>query len=159
MKNLTTTLCLTIAVLLGSVGVSWGAEKRIELSCQHVMTYFPRTHTSKKGTSHKLAFTIFPDSKIITGGSKSKYSSWASGVPGTVYGLGLAHEKYGSMPWDILIYPSVNLAKYGFKLDYHNVKILNSERYRNFFSLDQVYGIFLNQSHLTQHQALPAVPQ
>jgi len=74
--------------------------------------------------------------EVILG--KSKYSSWASGVPGTVYGLGLAHEKYGSMPWDILIYPSVNLAKYGFKLDYHNVKILNSERYRNFLSLDQV---------------------
>ena len=27
MKNLTTTLCLTIAVLLGSMGVSWSEKK------------------------------------------------------------------------------------------------------------------------------------
>jgi gamma-glutamyltranspeptidase/glutathione hydrolase len=32
----------------------------------------------------------------------------------------------------------VNLAKYGFKLDYHNVKILNSERYKNFLSFDPI---------------------
>ena len=69
---------------------------------------------------------------------KSKYTSWASGVPGTVYGLGLAHEKYGSIPWENLVYPSVNLAKYGFKLDYHNVKILNSDRYKSFLSFDTV---------------------
>ena len=26
---------------------------------------------------------------------KSRYTSWAAGVPGTVYGLGYAHKKYG----------------------------------------------------------------
>ena len=69
---------------------------------------------------------------------KSRYSSLSSGVPGTVYGLGYAHEKYGSMPWSTLIYPSINLAKYGFKLDYHNMELLNSERYRKLLSSDPV---------------------
>ena len=45
----------------------------------------------------------------------SRYSSSSSGVPGTVYGLGYAHEKYGTQPWSTLIYPSINLAKYTVK--------------------------------------------
>ena len=76
------------------------------------------------------------NNNVIPG--KSKYTSWASGVPGTVYGLGLAHEKYGTIAWETLIYPSVNLAKYGFSLDYHNVKLLNSERYKSFLSFDPI---------------------
>ena len=71
---------------------------------------------------------------VISG--KSKYTSWASGVPGTVYGLGYAHEKYGSLPWDTLLYPSINLAKFGFKLDYHNVLLFNSNRYRKLLAND-----------------------
>ena len=67
---------------------------------------------------------------------KSKYTSLASGIPGTVYGLGYAHEKYGSLPWDILIYPSINLAKFGFELDYHNTLLLNSNRCRKLLSND-----------------------
>ena len=60
---------------------------------------------------------------------KSWSSSLASGVPGTVAGLGYAHEKYGSMDWHELVFPSFVLAKYGFPLDYFNVTILNSEKY------------------------------
>ena len=67
---------------------------------------------------------------------KSKYTSWASGVPGTVYGLGYIHEKYGKLPWDILVYPSIELARFGFELEYHNVLILNSNRYRQLLSSD-----------------------
>ena len=70
--------------------------------------------------------------------NKSRYTSWASGVPGTVYGLGYAHEKYGTLPWDILIYPSIKLAKFGFDLDYPNVFLLNSDRYKNLLSSDKI---------------------
>ena len=68
--------------------------------------------------------------------NKSRYTSWASGVPGTVDGLGYAHDKYGSMPWDLLLYPAINLAKYGFNLDYHNILLLNSDRYKYLLSND-----------------------
>tara|TARA_R110002012_G_scaffold143298_1_gene301503 strand:+ start:2412 stop:4115 length:1704 start_codon:yes stop_codon:yes gene_type:complete len=38
----------------------------------------------------------------------------SSGVPGTVAGMWLAHEKYGTLPWKELVDPAVTLAKEGF---------------------------------------------
>ena len=40
----------------------------------------------------------------------------AVGVPGTVDGMLKAFEKYGSLSWDELVQPSIDLAKNGFKL-------------------------------------------
>jgi gamma-glutamyltranspeptidase / glutathione hydrolase len=45
---------------------------------------------------------------------KSLYSIFASGVPGTVAGMWLAHQKYGSLPWQTLVQPAVDLAEKGF---------------------------------------------
>ena len=67
---------------------------------------------------------------------KSWSTSLASGVPGTVAGLGYAHEKYGSLSWESLLRPSIYLAKYGFPLDYFNSSILNSDKYKSFLSND-----------------------
>lgn len=44
--------------------------------------------------------------------------SLAVGVPGTVAGMYLAHQKYGSIPWAELIDPAVKLAKEGFPLNW-----------------------------------------
>lgn len=38
----------------------------------------------------------------------------ASGVPGTVSGMWLAHQKHGSLPWKTLVQPAVELAEQGF---------------------------------------------
>ena len=38
----------------------------------------------------------------------------SSGTPGTVYGLFIAHQKFGKLPWRQLIEPSITLAKEGF---------------------------------------------
>ncbi|MFT5837556.1 MAG: gamma-glutamyltranspeptidase/glutathione hydrolase [Flavobacteriales bacterium] len=40
----------------------------------------------------------------------------SSGVPGTVAGMWLAHEKYGSLPWKDLVQPAVTLAEQGFNV-------------------------------------------
>jgi len=40
----------------------------------------------------------------------------SSGVPGTVAGMWLAHEKYGSLPWKELVQPAFDLAEKGFKV-------------------------------------------
>jgi len=42
----------------------------------------------------------------------------ASGVPGTVRGLDLAHKKYGKKPWHELVHPAVQLASDGFAVSY-----------------------------------------
>ena len=38
------------------------------------------------------------------------------GVPGTVAGLYLAHNKYGKLPWKTLVQPAIDLAENGFSL-------------------------------------------
>ncbi len=45
---------------------------------------------------------------------KSVYGIFSSGVPGTVAGMWLAHQKYGSLPWKTLVQPAIDLAEQGF---------------------------------------------
>lgn len=63
------------------------------------------------------------------------------GVPGTVAGLYLAHQKYGSLPWKKLVQPAVNLAKKGVSLSWtlsrHAKNIYtgaDSEFFKNYFT-------------------------
>ena len=44
----------------------------------------------------------------------SVYGIHASGVPGSVAGMWLAHQKYGSLEWKTLLEPAVKLAEQGF---------------------------------------------
>jgi gamma-glutamyltranspeptidase/glutathione hydrolase len=48
----------------------------------------------------------------------SSYGFKASGVPGTVAGLYLAHRRYGEMDWYELVEPAIKLAREGFKVDF-----------------------------------------
>ncbi len=41
----------------------------------------------------------------------------AAGIPGTVAGMYLAWKKYGSLPWDMLIQPAIDLAEKGFNIN------------------------------------------
>ena len=47
----------------------------------------------------------------------SRYKSKAVGVPGTVRGLGLAHEKFGKLPWKRIVMPAAELAAKGFAVN------------------------------------------
>jgi gamma-glutamyltranspeptidase / glutathione hydrolase len=51
----------------------------------------------------------------------------ASGVPGTVRGLELAHEKYGHKPWAELLNPAVKLADEGYVVSYIFDRSLHGE--------------------------------
>jgi gamma-glutamyltranspeptidase/glutathione hydrolase len=56
----------------------------------------------------------------------------ASGVPGSVSGMGAMHKKFGVLPWADLIEPSIKLAENGFLLLDNDAKGLN--RYNPFFT-------------------------
>ncbi|MDO6836115.1 gamma-glutamyltransferase [Pseudoalteromonas carrageenovora] len=46
--------------------------------------------------------------------NKSIYGIHASGVPGSVAGMWLAHQKHGTLKWEALVQPAVRLAEQGF---------------------------------------------
>ena len=69
--------------------------------------------------------------------NKSWNTSWAAGVPGSVAGFGMAHEKYGKSKWRELIYPAVKLAREGFPLDFQNMSYLNHPYYKDYLSKDK----------------------
>ena len=52
-------------------------------------------------------------------------SHLASGVPGSVDGMWTAHQKYGTMPWEKLIQPAIDLAQKGFPLTQMQAEDLN----------------------------------
>lgn len=51
----------------------------------------------------------------------------AAGVPGTVRGLGLAHAKWGKLPWSDLIRPASRLARDGFPISASLADSLNDQ--------------------------------
>ncbi len=55
----------------------------------------------------------------------------AAGVPGTVRGLGLAHERWGTQPWATLVAPAVKLARDGFPISDTLARSLNAQLFRN----------------------------
>lgn len=48
---------------------------------------------------------------------KSRYGFLASGTPGTVAGMYLAHTRYGRLPWYELLEPACELAENGFRVN------------------------------------------
>jgi gamma-glutamyltranspeptidase/glutathione hydrolase len=52
----------------------------------------------------------------------------ASGVPGSVDGMVEAHKKYGSLPWEQLVQPAIDLALNGFALTEREAKSFNDVR-------------------------------
>jgi gamma-glutamyltranspeptidase / glutathione hydrolase len=55
----------------------------------------------------------------------SPYTHRVVGVPGTVRGLALAHQKFGKLPWKSLVLPAAELADKGYLLDQHHADSLN----------------------------------
>jgi len=47
---------------------------------------------------------------------RAKFSHLSAGVPGTVAGMHLAHQKFGKLPWKHLLVPAIELARNGFKV-------------------------------------------
>jgi gamma-glutamyltranspeptidase/glutathione hydrolase len=57
---------------------------------------------------------------------ESIFTHRAVGIPGTVRGLSLAHQRFGKLPWKDLVAPAVQLAAKGFPMDRQLAKSLNN---------------------------------
>ena len=67
------------------------------------------------------------------------------GVPGTVAGLYMAHQKYGKLPWKEIVQPSIDLAKNGFVMSwdlYEDALFLNEDAKPT----DFMYSYFRNSN-------------
>ena len=84
---------------------------------------FMMIHDASTNTNHALDYREMAPRKatedmFIVDGEVDRelalYSYLSSGVPGTVYGLYIAHQKFGQLPWKQLIEPAIQLANDGF---------------------------------------------
>ena len=65
------------------------------------------------------------DGNVIDG--KSTLGGLAVGVPGTVAGLVAIHEKFGTIPWEELVQPAIDLALDGYLVTEKQEKSFNSK--------------------------------
>ena len=84
---------------------------------------FMMIHDANTNTNHALDYREMAprnatEEMFIVDGEVDRelalYSYLSSGVPGTVYGLYIAHQKFGQLPWKQLIKPAIELANDGF---------------------------------------------
>ncbi|MCY1646156.1 gamma-glutamyltransferase [Caulobacter sp. SL161] len=57
----------------------------------------------------------------------SLYGGLAAGVPGTVRGLAMAHQRFGKLPWAQVLAPAIRYARDGFVVDAHLAGVLADE--------------------------------
>ncbi len=84
---------------------------------------FMLVHDAKTGQTHAIDYRemapsaasrdMFLDANGDPDSDKSLYSGASSGVPGTVAGMKLALDKYGTMDWADVIAPAIRLAEEG----------------------------------------------
>jgi len=83
-----------------------------------IVIRFPDGRTTSFNFREKAPLRAHPEMFLDSTGEYSSRihhdSHLAVGVPGTVAGFALAHERYGSKPWRELVEPAVRLARDGF---------------------------------------------
>ena len=96
-------------------------------------------HDAKSGNNYALDYRemapsaatvdmFIVDGEVDRGLALESYLS--SGTPGTVHGLYEAHQRFGSLPWNELVKPSIDLAEKGFIVTNTLAKSLNKETNR-----------------------------
>ncbi|WP_199260974.1 gamma-glutamyltransferase [Paracoccus binzhouensis] len=99
---------------------------------------FMLVHDAETGQTHAIDYRemapqgasrdMFLDAAGEADSEKSLYSGAASGVPGTVAGMKLALDKYGSMDWAEVIAPAIRLAEEGITVTPELADSIEAER-------------------------------
>jgi len=72
--------------------------------------------------------TMYQDKNGDVDGSKSTLGHLGAGVPGSVAGMWQLYEKYGSLPWEELVQPAIELAFEGFIITQDEAEALNEKQ-------------------------------
>jgi gamma-glutamyltranspeptidase/glutathione hydrolase len=67
---------------------------------------------------------MFLDEQGNVDNNKARFSHLSVGVPGTVAGLHIAHEKYGRLPWKQLLQPAIQQAREGIVLSHFLAQLM-----------------------------------
>ena len=73
----------------------------------------------------KADMYLGPDGEPVEG--LSLYGGLAAGVPGTVRGMAMAHQRFGKLPWARVLAPAIRYAREGFVVDAHLAGVLADE--------------------------------
>jgi gamma-glutamyltranspeptidase/glutathione hydrolase len=84
-----------------------------------------------RGGDHKPTFIDYRETAPAAAtvdmfASGKRVESKLVGVPGTLRGLGLAHRKYGKLPWKDLVLPALKLAEEGIEVNQPLARSLNN---------------------------------
>jgi gamma-glutamyltranspeptidase/glutathione hydrolase len=106
-------------------------------------------------TAHK---DMYLDSLGNVINKKSTLGAYAVGIPGSVAGVFEVYKKFGTLPFKVLIQPSIDLARNGFKVTKKQANSLNSKNkhfdevnnYQTVFQKKWKVGDLLKQEELAQ---------
>ena len=85
--------------------------------------------------------------------SLSREGYLAVGVPGAVAGMEAIHKQYGSLPWNKLLQPAIDLAQNGYALTDAEAKKLNQLQ-EEFYRVNQEPILFLNDDQWQEGQII-----
>ncbi|MGL1921480.1 MAG: gamma-glutamyltransferase family protein [Hyphomicrobiales bacterium] len=92
-----------------------------------------------------LSNDLFPWPNVVGGVNEQGVHSIA--VPGTVAGMLMLHEKFGSLPWKTLIEPSVKAARHGLPIDWYSALVISSN-YERISIDDDMAELFLGKAKI-----------
>ncbi|MCL5776822.1 gamma-glutamyltransferase family protein [Limibaculum sp. FT325] len=95
----------------------------------HAVNYGMRSPAGLDPADYPLAGTgpagdLFPWEAVV--GERNVLGATAVAVPGLVDGVGLAHGRFGRMPWRDLVQPAIGLAREGLLVDWYAALIIAS---------------------------------
>ena len=95
----------------------------------HAINYGMRAPAALDPADYPLAGTgkagdLFPWDAVVD--DRNVEGATAVAVPGLVDGIGIAHDRYGRMPWRELVQPAIGLAKEGLHVDWYAALIIAS---------------------------------
>jgi gamma-glutamyltranspeptidase / glutathione hydrolase len=90
---------------------------------------------------------MYLDAQGNVDAERSQKGRLAAGVPGSVAGMWESHQKYGKLPWKVLVAEAIKVAESGFAITKQEADNLNTERTN-----------FLKHNYYQPEQFLKAIP-